>query len=115
MAELYRKRFAVRQPVEAVEHFVGGAVIDIADEAQRDVVVFGVHPAGAVEPAALERKRQSHLRRDFEAGKESGQMTLLSSGARNCRPGTLILPQHSKYQPIRLTLRLIPSIAGISA
>ena len=73
MADLEREGFAIGQPVERVGHLIGDRIVDIADEAQGDVVVVRVHPAGPIKAAALQREGEPHLARNFEAGKESGQ------------------------------------------
>ena len=51
--------------------------IDVADEAERDVVVFGIDPARSGKTAALEREGGLDVVGDFEAGKEPGQRTRL--------------------------------------
>ena len=58
---------------------VGDVIVDVADEAQRDVVVFRIDPAGPAEAAAFEREGELHVAGNFEAGKEPGQLTRLLS------------------------------------
>ena len=54
------------------------AVIDVADEAQRDVVVFRIDPARAGQAAAQHREGLRDLGRKFEAGEKTRHgLTLL--------------------------------------
>ncbi len=62
----------VRQPVETVGDLVGRIAIHIADEPEGDVVVLGIDPARAAEPASLEREGKTHIGGNFETGKEPG-------------------------------------------
>src|ERR1700674_431866 len=55
-----------------------GRIIDIADEAQRQMIVFGVDPARARESAAQHGKVHCEIGRDFETRKETGHGSLLS-------------------------------------
>ena len=55
----------IGQPVEFVAHLIGGVVVHVANEAQCDVVVFGVDPAGSVEAAAFHRQGELHVVGDF--------------------------------------------------
>ena len=77
MRQADAKALRIARPVELIAHFVGNMVVDIADEAQRDVVVFGVDPAGSREAAPLQRQSGLDVVGDFEAGKEPGQRTRL--------------------------------------
>jgi hypothetical protein len=52
--------------------FVGQRVIDIADEAQRQVLIFGIYPAGAGQAAPHYGKRLGDGRRNFETGEQAG-------------------------------------------
>jgi hypothetical protein len=51
-----RKRIGFREPFEYVAHLAGGAVVHIADIAQRDVIVIRVNPPCALKATALERQ-----------------------------------------------------------
>jgi hypothetical protein len=55
-----------------------GRIIDIADEAQGQMVVFGVDPARARESAAQHGKVHCENGRDFETRKKTGHGSLLS-------------------------------------
>src|SRR5712691_8637102 len=46
-------------------------VVDIADEAQRDVIIFGIGPARARQPAAERGERLRDVGRDFKTGEEA--------------------------------------------
>jgi len=63
-----------RLPVDPEQHrgdLVGGDPIDVADEAQGDVIIFGVDPAGAGKAASQAGKRVADLGRDFQSGKQT--------------------------------------------
>src|SRR4051794_23471483 len=45
-------------------------VVDVADEAQRQMVVLRINPARARQPAAQARQRLSDIGRNFDAGEE---------------------------------------------
>ena len=51
------------------------AIVDVADEAQRDVVVFRVDPARAGQAPAQQRQRRRDLARDFQADEQAGHLT----------------------------------------
>ncbi len=52
------------------------AVVDIADEAQRDVIIFRVDPARARQTATHHRQRLGDARGYFQTGKQTGHDTL---------------------------------------
>ena len=47
-------------------------VVDVADEAQRDVIVLGIDPARARQTAAQHGERLAHVGGNFETGEEAG-------------------------------------------
>src|SRR5215213_11372641 len=51
--------------------FVGCYPIDIADEAQSDVIIFGVNPAGAWQAATQAGKCLADLGRNFQSSKQT--------------------------------------------
>ena len=51
--------------------FVGDRVVDVADEAQRQVIIFRIDPARARQPAAQHRQRLADIGGDFETGEEA--------------------------------------------
>ena len=57
--------------VEQMRRLVRGAVVDVAQEAQGDVIVVGVDPAGAVQPAAQEGEAIADIGRHFERGEQA--------------------------------------------
>ena len=63
---------ALAHRIEHVGNVVGGSFADIADEAQGDVEVFRLDPAGGAEPALQAGEVVCHAFRDFEAGEEAG-------------------------------------------
>src|SRR6476659_8161315 len=59
--------------LDAVEHrgdLMRGHVVDVADEAQRQVIVFGIDPARARQAAAQRRQCLADSGRDFDAGEK---------------------------------------------
>jgi len=70
--------------VERMGHVVGDALVHVADEAQGDVVVFGVDPARAIEAAAQASEALGHGRRNFEGREQSGHVLLHSVSPRYC-------------------------------
>src|SRR5437763_10273554 len=63
-----------RLAVDAKQHrgdFVGGNAVDIADEAQGDVIIFGIDPAGARKAAPQSGKRVADLGRDFQSSEQT--------------------------------------------
>ncbi len=61
-------------PVERVGDLVGNMAFHVADEAQRQVVVFDVDPARAGQAAAQQRKRKRGITGYLEGGKESAAL-----------------------------------------
>ena len=53
-------------------------VIDVADEAQREVIVLRIDPARTRQPAAHHGKRLGDLRRNFETGEQTWHDTCAS-------------------------------------
>ena len=47
-------------------------VVDVADEAQRHVIVLGIDPARAGQAAAQHRERLRDVGGDFETGEQAG-------------------------------------------
>ena len=79
-----RQRQREGRPADAVERvgdLVGDMAFDIADEAQRHVVVFDVDPAGSGQAAAQQGKRKRGVTRNFEGGEKTrhGQAPFLES------------------------------------
>ena len=66
---------AAPHAVEQRGDVVREAIVDVADEAQRDVVVFRVDPARAGQAAAQQRQRRRDLARDFQADEQAGHLT----------------------------------------
>ena len=58
-------------PVERVGDLVGDMAFDVADEAQREVVVLDVDPAGAGQAAAQQGQRKGGVTRNFEGGEKT--------------------------------------------
>jgi len=57
--------------VERVGDLVGDVTRDIADEAQRQMVVLDVDPAGARQAAPQQGQRQGGVTRNFEGGEKT--------------------------------------------
>src|SRR5690606_33820088 len=57
--------------VERVGDLVGDMARDIADETQRQMVVFDVDPAGAWQAAPQQGQRKSGVTRYFEGGEKT--------------------------------------------
>ena len=53
-------------------------VVDVADEAQREVIVLRIDPARTRQPAAHHGKRLGDLRRNFETGEQTWHDTCAS-------------------------------------
>src|SRR5258707_3594021 len=63
-----------RLPAHPAQHgrdLVRDNVIDVADKAQRHVIVLGVDPARAREPATQQGQRLANIERNFETGEEA--------------------------------------------
>ena len=58
-------------PVERVGDLVGDMALDIADEAQRQMVVFDVDPAGPGQAAPQQGQRKGGVTRNFEGGEKT--------------------------------------------
>src|SRR3979411_251254 len=67
--------------------FVRDHVIDVADEAQRHMVVLGVNPAGAGQSAAQHGERLPDVGGNFETGKKArhGTIGMLGPAYRTAR------------------------------
>ncbi len=57
--------------VERVGNLVGDVTGDIADEAQRQMVVFDVDPAGAWQATPQQGQRKGGVTRNFEGGEKT--------------------------------------------
>jgi len=68
--ERHLERGAVN-PVEGVGDLVGDMALDIADETQRQMVVFDIDPARSGQPAAEQGQRESGITRNFEGGEKT--------------------------------------------
>src|SRR5439155_512302 len=83
-----------RPPVDLIEQrrdLVGEHVIDVADEAQRQVIVLRVDPARARQAAAQHGERKRDLARNLQRGEKAGHSLLRTreagraTGVRNVR------------------------------
>ena len=66
-------------PVERVGDLVGDMALDVADEAQRHMVVFDVDPARSGQAAAQQGQRKGGVTRNFEGGEKTRHGELPSS------------------------------------
>ena len=64
-------------PAEGVGDVAGHVHVDVADEAEREVIVLLVDPAGAGEAAAEEGEALPDLGGDFDAGEQARHGYLL--------------------------------------
>ena len=51
---------------------MGQRVIDVADEAQRQMIILGIDPARARQPAAHHGKRLGDMRRNLKSSEQAG-------------------------------------------
>jgi len=58
-------------PVERVGDVVGDMALDVADEAQRQMIVLDVHPARAGQAAPEQGKGERGVARNFEGGEKT--------------------------------------------
>ena len=63
---------------ERIGDLVGDMMLDIADEAQRQVIVLDVDPAGARQAAAQEREGHRRIVRNLQGGKQTRHEAILS-------------------------------------
>src|SRR4029077_4728135 len=73
------------------DNLVGQSVVDVADKAQRQMIVLRIDPAGAGQSAAHHGERLTNRRRDFNSGEQAGHDNLRTSGSRRSRAGALLL------------------------
>jgi len=64
-----------------------GRAVDIADEAEREVIVLGINPARAGEPRAEQRQPRGDALRNLDGGEESGHGRRLNSIDKHSRAG----------------------------
>src|SRR6476620_7481082 len=96
----------------APEHgrnLVCDVVIDVADEPQGQVIIFGIDPAGAGQPAAQGRQRLSDIRRNLNTCEETRHDQTSSHGARAARALTI---SSSTRGRIRSTIMSTPAAVG---
>ena len=62
-------------PVEGGDELVGEAALDIADEAQRDVIVLDVDPPCRGQAAAQEGQGEGRVARDLDGCEQSRHQT----------------------------------------
>jgi hypothetical protein len=72
--QCYLERLAV-DPHQQRGDFIRRDAVDIADEAQGEMIIFGVDPARARKPAAQIGKRLADLGRDFQSSEQTRHRT----------------------------------------
>src|SRR5919198_2107640 len=82
----------------------GGQIINVADEAQCQMVIFGIDPARAEEPAPQQGKVLCEIGRDFETREQTGHISLLD------RFGTPKSDREPGVEPKARSAQLIPKI-----
>jgi hypothetical protein len=81
LADAGQRELEGRPPytVECIGDLVGLVALDIAKEAQCEMIVLDVDPARSWQAAAQQRERQRGVARNFEGGEEPGHCYLLES------------------------------------
>jgi hypothetical protein len=92
-----RLEFGPVDPVQPINDLVGGTVVDIADEAQGDMIILDVDPSRARYSTPKEGQAQGNMARDFEGGEKSRHtqnllesLADINSGTRNLVPCKLL-------------------------
>src|SRR2546430_16336261 len=119
-----------RLPAHPAQHgrdLVRDNVIDVADKAQRRVIVLGVDPARTREPATEQGQRLANIERNFETGEEArhenngspacAYMTTrgdshASSGAYMTRLSRARPTSSSTFGRMRATIASMPAAGG---
>src|SRR2546430_9173020 len=122
-----------RLPAHPAQHgrdLVRDNVIDVADKAQRHVIVLGVDPARTREPATEQGQRLANIERNFETGEEArhenngspacAYMTTrgdshASSGAYMTRLSRARPTSSSTFGRMRATIASMPAAVGWKA
>src|SRR5690242_12626110 len=77
-----QRELAAADAAKLAGDFVGVVQVDVADEAERQVIVLGVDPARARQAAAEERQAVADIARNFDAGEETRHGVFLLSESR---------------------------------
>src|SRR5262245_65595857 len=101
-----------RSAFDARQHgsnFMGGCVVDVADEAQCQMVISRIDPARARQPTAQGRKRLADIGRNFDSGKKTRHAKLSNHDARPARARFVSSPTAAK---MRATITQNPANFG---
>ncbi len=101
----YTAAIAPGDAVEPVDDLVGRAPVNIADEAQGDVIVLDVDPAGSGQAAAQQGKAQCHVAGNFEGGKQSRHDKLPESCADDTSESRKGNPRNPYFVPPEIVAR----------
>ncbi len=101
-----------RAALDAAEHqgdFLCDHVVDVADEAQRQMIIFRIDPARARQSAAQHAERLANVGGDFDTGEEARHGRLPIHDARAARTAAI---SSSTRGRIRATITSTPAAFG---